>query len=79
MLDQVNHIESCIAYYDAKIKSDKELIKNYKKSDTYNFQQQRMITFKNELIEVIWNNLDTNQESVLGYFKGDDNSVFKKS
>lgn len=31
MLDQVNHIESCIAYYDAKIKSDKESIKNYKK------------------------------------------------
>jgi hypothetical protein len=38
-----------------------------------------MITFKNELIEVIWNNLDTNQESVLGYFKGDDNSAFKKT
>jgi hypothetical protein len=52
-------------------------IKNYKKSETYNFQQQRMITFKNELIQVIWNNLDANQESVLGYFKGDDNSVFK--
>lgn len=32
MCDQVNHIESCIAYYEAKIKSDKESIKNYKKS-----------------------------------------------
>jgi 3-methyladenine DNA glycosylase AlkD len=31
MFDQVNHIESYIAYYEAKIKSDKESIKNYKK------------------------------------------------
>jgi hypothetical protein len=54
-------------------------IKNYKKSYTYNFKQQRMITFKNELIDVIWNNLDTTQENVLGYFKGDDNSIFKVS
>ncbi len=52
-------------------------IKNYKKSDTYNFKQQRLITFKNELIQIIWENLDTSQESVLGYFKGDDNTSFK--
>ena len=52
-------------------------IKNYKKSDTYNFKQQRLITFKNELIQIIWENLDTCQESVLGYLKGDDNTVFK--
>ena len=54
-------------------------IKNYKKSETFNFQQQRMITFKNELIQIIWENLDTGQESVLGYLKGDDNTVFKIS
>jgi hypothetical protein len=54
-------------------------IKNYKKSDTYNFKQQRLITFKNELIQIIWENLDTCQESVLGYLKGDDNTVFKIS
>lgn len=30
MFDQVNYIESCIAYYEAKVKSDKESIKNYK-------------------------------------------------
>jgi hypothetical protein len=52
-------------------------IKNYKKSDTYNFKQQRLITFKNELIQIIWENLDTTQESVLGYLKGDDNTSFK--
>jgi len=32
MRDQTNYIESCIAYYEAKIKHDRELIKNYKKS-----------------------------------------------
>lgn len=52
-------------------------IKNYKKSDTYNFKQQRLITFTNDLIQIIWNNLDTNQENELGYFNGDDNSLFK--
>ena len=54
-------------------------IKNYKKSDTYNFKQQRLITFKNELIQIIWENLDTGQERVLGYLKGDDNAAFKIS
>ena len=52
-------------------------IKNYKKSDKYNFKQQRLITFKNELIHIIWENLDTIQESALGYLKGDDNTSFK--
>jgi hypothetical protein len=52
-------------------------IKNYKKSDKYNFKQQRLITFKNELIHIIWENLDTGQESALGYLKGDDNTSFK--
>jgi hypothetical protein len=52
-------------------------IKNYKKSNSYNYKQQRVITFNNELIQVIWDNLDTSQESALGYFKGDDNGAFK--
>ena len=52
-------------------------IKNYKKSNSYNYKQQRAITFNNALIQVIWDNLDTTQENMLGYFKGDDNTVFK--
>jgi hypothetical protein len=52
-------------------------IKNYKKSNSYNYKQQRVITFNNALIQVIWDNLDTEQEKMLGYFKGDDNGVFK--
>jgi hypothetical protein len=54
-------------------------IKKYKKSDTYNFKQQRVITFSNALLHIIWNKLDTRQENMLGYFKGDDNSAFKNS
>jgi hypothetical protein len=52
-------------------------IKNYKKSNTYNYKQQRIITFNNDLLHIIWNNLDTEQENNLGYFKGDDNEFFK--
>jgi hypothetical protein len=52
-------------------------IKNYKKSNSYNYKQQRAITFNNGLIHLIWDNLDITQESMLGYFKGDDNGVFK--
>jgi hypothetical protein len=52
-------------------------IKNYKKSNSYNYKQQRAITFNNALIHLIWDNLDTTQESMLGYFKGDDNGAFK--
>jgi hypothetical protein len=53
-------------------------IKNYKKSNTYNYKQQRLITFNNELIHIIWKNLNTSQERVLGYFEGDDNGIFKR-
>ena len=42
-------------------------IKNYKKSDTYNFVQQRQITLIPFVIDIIWKNLDTNQELSLGY------------
>ena len=51
-------------------------IKKYKKSDTYNYKQQRMITFDNNLLHIIWDNLDVEQENKLGYFKGDDNNFF---
>ena len=54
-------------------------IKNYKKSNSYNYKQQRAITFNNALLHLIWDNLDTNQEKTLGYFKGDDNGVFKSA
>lgn len=30
MSDQIHYIDSCIAYYEARIKSDKALIRNYK-------------------------------------------------
>jgi hypothetical protein len=73
----LNNIQS---KFDLVKKNDTYVkIKNYKKSDTYNFKQQRLITFKNELIQIIWENLDTTQESALGYLKGDDNTVFKIS
>jgi hypothetical protein len=42
-------------------------IKSYKKSDTYNFVQQRQITLNPFLIDIIWKNLDVNQELKLGY------------
>jgi peptidoglycan hydrolase CwlO-like protein len=32
MYDKLEHIESCIADYEERIKSNKELIKQYKKS-----------------------------------------------
>jgi hypothetical protein len=71
----INNLQS---NFDLVKKNDTYVkIKNYKKSDTYNFKQQRLITFKNELIQIIWENLDTTQESALGYLKGDDNTGFK--
>jgi hypothetical protein len=38
-----------------------------------------MITFDNNLLHIIWDNLDVEQENKLGYFKGDDNNFFKKN
>jgi len=54
-------------------------IKKYKKSNTYNYKQQRIITFDNNLLHIIWDNLNVEQEKTLGYFKGDDNNFFKKN
>jgi hypothetical protein len=42
-------------------------ITKYKKSDTYNFVKQRQITLPPFVIDIIWNNLDVNQELKLGY------------
>jgi hypothetical protein len=50
--------------------------KKYKKSETYNFVKQREITFTPEIIKLIWNNLNVNQENLLGYFPFDNNHFF---
>lgn len=52
-------------------------IEQYKKSDKYNFVKQRSITFTQQIINIIWNNLDVEQERQLGYLKGDNNNYFK--
>ena len=69
-----NFPKSCPCWWNAWVCK-----KNYKKSNSYNYKQQRAITFNNALLQVIWNNLDTNQENMLGYFKGDDNGAFKSA
>jgi hypothetical protein len=48
-------------------------IQKYKKSDTYNFVRQREITLKPFIVDVIWKNLDIDQESKLGYNKINEN------
>ena len=42
-------------------------IQKYKKSDTYNFVKQREITLNQNVIDIIWKNLDIEQETKLGY------------
>lgn len=44
-------------------------IQKYKKSNTYNFVKQRQITLTQNIIDIIWQNLDIEQESKLGYNK----------
>lgn len=53
-------------------------VKKYKKSDNYSFVTQRTITFNPQTVDLIWNNLCTEQENLLGYFKNDNNGHFKK-
>jgi hypothetical protein len=48
-------------------------IQKYKKSDTYNFVKQRQITLKPFIVDIIWKNLDIEQESKLGYNKINEN------
>ena len=52
-------------------------IKNYKKSDTYNFVQQRKILLSPNIVVLIWQNLDKTQEENLGYKMWDNNNFFK--
>jgi hypothetical protein len=54
-----------------------EIITKYKKSETYKFVRQRLITFPENIIKLIWKNLDVNQESFLCYTMGNDNKYFK--
>lgn len=64
--------------FDLKRKNQEFIkINKYKKSDTYNFVKQRIITFPPKLVNIIWNNLDEKQENKLGYFRFDDNNHFK--
>ena len=48
-------------------------IQKYKKSDSYNFVRQREITLTPFIIDIIWKNLDIDQESKLGYNKINEN------
>jgi hypothetical protein len=50
-------------------------IQKYKKSESYNFVRQRQITLSQIVIDIIWKNLDTEQESKLGYNKINENKL----
>lgn len=52
-------------------------VKNYKKSQTYNFVNQRKIILSPQIVILIWQNLDKEQEEMLGYKMWDDNNYFK--
>jgi hypothetical protein len=54
-----------------------EIVTKYKKSETYKFVRQRLISFPENLIKLIWTNLDVKQEASLGYFIGNNNAYFK--
>jgi hypothetical protein len=61
-----------------QIKEKFENVKKYKKSETYDFVIQRLVTFPENVIKMIWLNLDVKQEASLGYFMGTQNEYFKK-
>lgn len=52
-------------------------IKKYKKCETSNFVQQRKISLSPDIVVSIWQNLDKEQEKLLGYKMWDDNNYFK--
>ena len=54
-------------------------IKQYKKSDNYNFIKQREILLSPDQVINIWNQLHSQQENRLGYFKGNNNIYFKNA
>jgi hypothetical protein len=51
--------------------------RKYKKSDVYNFVKQREITFTPQIVNLIWNNLNVEQEKSLGYLPFDNNNFLK--
>jgi hypothetical protein len=51
-------------------------IAKYKKSDSYQFVKQREITFTPPIIQLIWQNLNIEQEKKLGYIPFDNNNIF---
>ena len=53
--------------------------KNYKKSHIYKFVQQRQILLSPRTVEIIWQNLDKEQEQLLGYKMWDNNNYFKST
>ena len=55
-----------------------EMVTKYKKSETYKFVRQRLISFPEKLIKLLWAHLDVKQEASLGYFAGNNNAHFKK-
>jgi hypothetical protein len=52
-------------------------IQKYKKSDKIKFVAQRKILFAPEIITILWQNLDKEQEELLGYVQGEDNFKLK--
>jgi hypothetical protein len=52
-------------------------VKKYKKSETYNFVQQRQILLPPTIVSLIWKNVDKKQEEKLGYKMWDNNNFFK--
>lgn len=51
--------------------------RGYKQSDTYLYKGQKGILFSPQTFELIWSNLDVEQEEYLGYIKGNNNQLFK--
>ena len=53
-------------------------IKNYKRSNNHIFHATRQITMASFIVNIIWKKLDEEQEKKLGYFKGNNNELFKQ-
>lgn len=60
-----------------KIYKEYKQIKQYKKADNFNFNKQRTILLPEYIVEIIWNNLYLQQENYLGYYKYNNNEIFK--
>ncbi len=60
-----------------KIYEEYKQIKQYKKADNFNFNKQRTILLPEYIVEIIWRNLYLQQENYLGYYKYNNNEIFK--